>query len=150
MKVVPLPGPALSAVDAAAVQLDDALDDGQAEPGRAFAGGRLGRQALEPAEQADMSSGDRPGPLSRHLDQRLVALVARPRSSMRPPTGEYLMALLTRLSIASRRRSGSPLTRRASGAFDLDRLLLRSGERPAGLDDLPHQGGEVDRLGPDA
>ena len=35
----------------AAMHVDDALDDRKPEPGRAFAGGGLGRQPLEAAEQ---------------------------------------------------------------------------------------------------
>src|ERR1700730_743615 len=47
-----LSGPGAVGGDFAAMHIDDALDDGKPEPGRAFAGRRLCRQPLEAAEQA--------------------------------------------------------------------------------------------------
>ena len=65
VKVAPLPGPGLSARDRAAMQFDDALDDREAEAGRALAGGRLGGQPLEAAEQARHVLRREAGPVVR-------------------------------------------------------------------------------------
>ena len=65
-----LPGPALSAVDLAAMHIDDPLDDRQAEAGRAFAGGGFGGQALEAAEQPAEIFRRQAGALVGDVDQR--------------------------------------------------------------------------------
>ena len=46
-----------------AVQLDDALDDREAEPGRALAAGGLGREPLKAAEQPAYILGRKAGPV---------------------------------------------------------------------------------------
>ena len=132
-KVAPVPGPSLVASMRAAVQLDDALGDRQAEPGRALAAGRLRREALEAAEQPRHVLRREPGALVAHADRGDLARARSSRTSMAPPVGLYLMALLTRLSTASRRRSWSPLAVTATGAARARWLwLLALGERPVG------------------
>src|SRR5262249_41202521 len=69
-----LTGTGAFGADAAAVQLDDALDDGKAEAGRTLTTGRLRRQALETPEQAGHVVGGKAGPFVAHAQHRRLRL----------------------------------------------------------------------------
>ena len=66
-----------------------------------------------------------------------------------PPIGLYLMALLTRLSIASRMRSVSHMVTRLAAPTTVMVCCLLSGERLVGLGDFVDEGRDVDRLAAD-
>ncbi len=146
-----MPGPGLSAVIWPPCSSTMRLTMDRPRPVELSPAVGLADRRWKRPNRRDMSSGDRPGPLSRHRDQRVVAVCARPRCSMRPPIGEYLMALLTRLSIASRRRSGSPLTVRRPAPSIAMRCSLAC-RAAAGWSRPPRctSAGDVDRLPPDA
>ena len=115
VNVVPLPAPWLWAVMWPPCNSTMRLTIDKPSPVELSPAVGLADRRWKRPNRRDMSSGERPGPLS---DTWISTSSPswRAEISIRPPIGEYLMALLTRLSIASRRRSGSPLTRRSSGA----------------------------------
>ena len=116
---------------AAAVRLDDVLDDGQAEAGAAeLARARLvdAVEALGQARQILRRHADA-GVLDRELDvarrvrrrsavrqRRRSTATGRARTVTRPPFGVYLIALSTRLTSACSSRSWSASSGGVSGA----------------------------------
>ena len=130
VKVVPAGAGTLCTQIDAVVKVDDALDDRKAEAGRALAAGRLGGEALEAPEQPRHVLRRQARPLVGDADDGASVLLRPTPTSMRPPIGLYLMALLRRLSIASRMRSGSQHRRRAPAAPRPSiTCSLRAGER---------------------
>ena len=88
------------------MHVDDALDDGEPKAGRAFAGGGFGGETLEAAEQPAEILRRQAGALVGDADRDIVLFNGDLDGDL-APIGLYLMALLTRLSIASRMRSAS-------------------------------------------
>src|SRR5262249_39662745 len=106
MKVAPRPGPSLSALTLPPCSSTMRLTIDRPSPVELSPPVGLAVRRWKRPNRRAMSSCERPGPSS-------LTRIAMPPSStlidnsVRPPTGVYLIALLTRLSTASRIRSGS-------------------------------------------
>src|SRR6476659_9230310 len=115
VKVDPRPGPALSAVTwppcMSMIRLTiESPRPVELSPAVGFADSRWKRPNKRPR-----SSGDSPAPSSAMRITVLEPSWVTPTMIL-PPIGEYLMALLTRLSIASRMRSESHMVTKFGGA----------------------------------
>ena len=110
---------ALPELQVAAHRFDRPLGDRQSETDAAARVRRLG--AIEAFEDVRFRAVGTPLPVSVTSTTACV-VVSESRSSIRPPSGVYLMALSTTFVNACRSRTGSPRQRGRSRVDDLDRL----------------------------
>ena len=95
-------------VDGAAVQLDDRAGDRQAEPGAAVARSVRCRRGRSARRSGRPSPSGMPGPSSQTSSSTAAASWRAPTAT-RPPSGEWRIALSSRLATTCWMRSGSPL-----------------------------------------
>src|SRR6202035_2487141 len=115
VNVEPCPGPALSAVTWPPCMSIMRLTIDRPSPVELSPAVGLAESRWKRPNRRPRSSGDRPAPSSA---MRITVLLPSWFTStpILPPIGEYLMALLTRLSIASRIRSASHMVTKFGGA----------------------------------
>ena len=108
MNSLPLPGPSLVAATRPAVQLDQLLDERQADArGRPASGRASGRPGRTGRRSSGSISGAMPMPVSRDPDDDLVRRRAAAVRRIRPPGSVYLAALVSRLTRTCSSRAGS-------------------------------------------
>src|SRR5262245_18893200 len=106
LKAAPCPGPALSTVTRPPCRSTMRLTIERPRPVEVSPAVGFAESRWKRPNSREMSSGDRPAPWSLTWTSILSPSRAT-KSSMAPPIGLYLIALLTRLSMASRMRSES-------------------------------------------
>ena len=109
-----------------------------AAPARARCRGRPARAGADsaPARTARRRASGIPAAMPMPLSRTAIVAHRRPRrrrcSSIRPPSGVYLAALLSRLPITCASRTASPLTRSGSSGTLDDDARARARRSPAG------------------
>src|SRR5262249_43389298 len=131
--------------DTATMQLDNALDDRQAEPGRALATRRFGGQALETTEQARHVVRREPGALVLDADRDATAVNAHrqlhPASDWRV-LDRVAHQVVDRFAHAVRIAIADLVRWR----HQVNVLLFLLGQRPVGHYDFAQHGGKINGL----
>src|SRR5439155_4996475 len=127
VNVDPCPGPALSAVTWPPCMSIMRLTIERPRPVELSPAVGLAESRWNRPNSRPRSSGERPAPWSEIRTTVLLPSWVTPTLTL-PPIGEYLMALLTRLSIASRIRSASHMVTTFDGAETLMVCCLLTAE----------------------
>src|ERR1700733_11613232 len=127
VKVHPFPGPGLLAVTWPPCMSMMRLTIDRPRPVELSPAVGLAERRWKRPNSRPRSSGDRPAPSSA---MRIMLLFCSwlTATAILPPIGEYLMALLTRLSMASRIRSASHIVTKFGGADTVSVCCLLAAE----------------------